>query len=217
MVPETCDIMWNAPDKTSPSRERPPAHSEAPSLTGGPDEAALVERAVRGDTTAFGTLYQLHLDAIYRYVYLRVGNQADAEDLTEQTFLKAWEALPRYKHRGYPFSSWLYRIAHNLVVDHHRRRKPVLSAPQSDRVVRDNAQPTILDQVIRAEEAQTLASAIAQLSEEQQQIVILRFVEGLKHAEVARIMDKSEGACRIMQHRALVALNRLLTGPREEE
>ena len=181
------------------------------------DETALVERAVGGDTDAFGVLYQRHMDAIYRYVYLRVGDTEDAEDLTEQTFLKAWEALPGYKQRGNPFTSWLYRIAHNVVVDHHRRRRPILSTPLAERGDQASRPSTTLDQVIQAEEADTLAAAIAQLPEEQQQIVILRFVEGLRHAEVARIMDKSEGACRVMQHRALAALNRLLAGVREEK
>lgn len=195
MMSDTCDAMSH------------PCH----------DEASLVERAVGGDTDAFGALYQRHMDAIYRYVYLRVGDTKDAEDLTEQTFLNAWEALPGYTHRGNPFTSWLYRIAHNVVVDHHRRRRPILSTPLADRGEQASRPPTTLDQVIQAEEADTLAAAIAQLPEEQQQIVILRFVEGLRHAEVARIMDKSEGACRVMQHRALAALNRLLTGAREEK
>jgi RNA polymerase sigma-70 factor (ECF subfamily) len=181
------------------------------------DESALVERAVAGDADAFGALYSQHLNAIYRYVYFRVGNTRDAEDLTEQTFLKAWEALPDYNQRGNPFTSWLYRIAHNVVVDHHRRQKPIVSTSLvTTRVAQESKQPTALDQVIQAEEADALASAIAQLPDEYQQIIILRFVEGLRHTEVSLIMDKSEGACRVMQHRALAALNQLLTGMREE-
>jgi len=176
------------------------------------DEADLVERAVAGDADAFGELYLFHLDAIYRYVYYRVGDVKDAEDLTEQVFLKAWEALPGYEQRGNPFSSWLYRIAHNIVVDHHRHRKPTVPVPLPAKAGWESKQPTSLEQVIEAEEAAALASAIAQLPEEQQQVIILRFVEGLNHTRVARIMDKSEGACRVIQHRALVALNQLLTG-----
>ncbi len=176
------------------------------------DGDALVERAIAGDADAFGELYLLHLDAIYRYVYYRVGNTNDAEDLTEQVFLKAWEALPGYKQRGNPFTSWLYRIAHNVVVDHHRRRKPTVSMPLSEKVDWESKQPTSLEQVIEAEEAASLAAAVAQLPEEQQQVIILRFVEGLNHSEVARILDKSQDACRVLQHRALVALNQLLNG-----
>ncbi len=172
-------------------------------------EAALVEHAIAGDTDAFGELYLLHLDAIYRYVYFRVGDVHDAEDLTEQVFLKAWEALPGYRHCGNRFSSWLYRIAHNIVIDHCRHRSQ-LSLPLADRGDEGSSQVAALDRVIEAEEAAALVKAVAQLPDDQQQVIILRFVEGLSHNEVAHIMDKSEGACRVMQHRTLAALNELL-------
>jgi len=176
-----------------------------------PQEATLIAQAIAGNADAFGELYLLHLDAIYRYVYYRVGDGAEAEDLTEQVFLKAWEALPGYQQRGYPFSSWLYRIAHNTVADYHRRQKPEVPMPSPEKVEKRDQHRPPLEQVIATEEAATLATAIAQLSEEQQQVIILRFIEGLSHAEVARILAKSEGACRVIQHRALAALNRLLT------
>jgi RNA polymerase sigma-70 factor (ECF subfamily) len=139
-----------------------------------------------------------------------VGNVDDVEDLTEQVFLNAWEALPSYKQRRHPFTSWLYRIAHNVVVDYHRRYKPTVPLPPPESVDWKEEQPTSLEKVIEAEEASRLALAITQLSEEQQQVIILRFIEGLKHAEVARIIGRSEGACRVIQHRALKTLNRLL-------
>ncbi|MGD2146302.1 MAG: sigma-70 family RNA polymerase sigma factor, partial [Anaerolineae bacterium] len=84
------------------------------------NEEKLVRRAVRGDAEAFGDLYVLHLDAIYRYIFYRVRDEKRAEDLTETVFIRAWEAIEGYEHRGYPFSSWLYRIAHNTVVDYYR-------------------------------------------------------------------------------------------------
>lgn len=174
-------------------------------------EAVLVERAAAGVADAFGELYQLYLDAIYRYVYYRTGDTKDAEDLTEQVFLRAWEAFPGYRRRGNPFTSWLYRIAHNLVVDHHRRQKPIVLAPSPEEESWVSEEPTSLEQIIEAEEAAALAAAIVQLPEEQQQVIVLRFIEGRKHAEIARIIGKSEGACRIIQHRALTALNRLLS------
>jgi RNA polymerase sigma-70 factor (ECF subfamily) len=175
-------------------------------------ETTLVEHAVAGDGDAFGELYLLHLDTIYRYVYYRVGDASDAEDLTEQVFLKAWESLSGYKQRGNPFASWLYRIAHNTTVDHYRRQKPTVPMPSPEEVDLPGEQPSSLEQIIKAEEASALATAITQLPEAQQQVIILRFIEGLKHAEVARIIGKSEGACRVIQHRALVALNQLLSG-----
>ncbi|MFQ5923219.1 MAG: sigma-70 family RNA polymerase sigma factor, partial [Anaerolineales bacterium] len=86
------------------------------------DESVLVSRAVAGEAHAFGRLYESHMDAIYRYIYFRVGEPAQAEDMTEEVFVKAWEALPNYRPTEHPFTSWLYRIAHNLVVDHYRRK-----------------------------------------------------------------------------------------------
>ncbi len=176
------------------------------------DEAILVERAIAGDADAFGEIYMRHLDAIYRYVYFRVGDANDAEDLTEHVFLKAWEALPGYNQRGNRFSSWLYRIAHNMIIDHHRRQKPMIPMPLLEKDNWKCPQATALEQMIEVEEAAALAAAVAQLPEEQQQVIILRFVEGLNHTEVARIIEKSEGACRVIQHRALAALNQLLNG-----
>jgi RNA polymerase sigma-70 factor (ECF subfamily) len=179
------------------------------------DEVVLVKRAIHGDAEAFGRLYALHLDAIYRYVYFRVGNGRDAEDLTEQAFLNAWEALPGYEQRGKPFTSWLYRIAHNVVMDHHRRRKPLVSTPLLEKGHWEDERPTALEHMIKAEEVDGLARAISQLSEVQQQVIILRFIEGLSHAKVAAIVGKSEGACRVIQHRALAALNELLTAAQD--
>jgi RNA polymerase sigma-70 factor (ECF subfamily) len=175
------------------------------------DEQALVGRSIAGDADAFGELYRLHLDAIYRYVYFRVGDANDAEDITEQVFLKAWEALPGYKQYGHHFTSWLYRIAHNMVVDHHRRH-PMMPLPATVEGAWECRQADALDQVIDAEESAALSKAIARLPEDQQQLIALRFIEGLDHAEIAQIMNKSQGACRVLQHRALTVLNRLLAG-----
>ncbi len=176
------------------------------------DEAALVRRAINGDADAFGALYLQHLDAIYRYVRFRIGNAHDAEDLTEQIFLKAWEALPRYRQRGLPFASWLYRIAHNKVIDYQRRSSNEVLTDMSVTADMTSPESGVLEQIIQAGEIEALSSAIRQLPPEQQQVIVLRFIEGLDHTQVARIIDKSEGACRVIQHRALAALNRLLTG-----
>ncbi len=172
-------------------------------------ETKLIERAVRGDGEAFGELYQNHLDEIYRYIYYRVGDERDAEDLTELVFLKAWQALPAYRIDGSPFSCWLYRIAHNAVIDYHRCHPPVtlsIDDPCGPEAVEGNP----LKQVIAYEESRSLAQAISNLTEEQQQVIILRFIEGQSHAEIARILDKREGACRMIQNRALIALHHYL-------
>ena len=176
------------------------------------DERSLVDRAVAGDTNAFGELYARNLDAIYRYIYYRTGHQQDAEDLAEHVFIKAWEALPGYRDYGHPFKSWLYRIAHNVVIDHHRRQRTQDESIQTAFAELHEQEPaTALGEVIRSEDMAHLAQAIASLSSEQQQVIILRFVEGLSHAEIAHILGKNEGNCRMIQHRALVVLNGLLT------
>lgn len=173
-------------------------------------EEVLVQRAIAGDRDAFGELYERFLDPIYRYIFYRLGDTHDTEDLTEQVFLKAWQALPSYQDGGSSISCWLYRIAHNLIVDYHRSHRKNMSPSLDEPLEELQSEVNILKQVIEAEEASTLAKAVARLNEEQQQVILLRFVEGLSHAEIARIMNKSEGACRMLQNRALTALHWLL-------
>ena len=176
-----------------------------------PEEKNLVERAKNGDVDAFGVLYKLHLDEIYRYIFFRVSNDRDAEDLTEQVFLNVWEALPEFEYQGKPFTSWVYRIAHNIVIDYYRsnNKKPVpIEELHSDKLITDH--PTTLQKVIENEEYQMLANAISKLTDEQQQVIILRFIEGFSHREVAEVLDKNEGACRMIQFRALKALKESL-------
>lgn len=177
----------------------------------GASEKVLVHRAINGDAEAFGDLYMQHLDDIYRYVFYKVGSEKRAEDLTEQVFLQAWEALEDYEPRGHPFSSWLYRIAHNAVVDYYRTKKeesPLEAIAFS--LADDSLGPE--ERLMKKREVSLLLEAMRQLSEEKQELIILRFVEGLSHARVAQILNKSEGACRVMQHRALASLGEILQG-----
>ncbi len=170
-------------------------------------EAELVARAVRGDAEAFGDLYERYLDAIYRYVAARVGNTAEAEDLTETVFLKVWEALPRYDARGLQFRALVYRVAHNLLVDFyrtHHREEPFESVAGGTH----DGEPE--SGTIAGERAACLSAALAQLDPAQQQVVSLRFIAGMSHAETAQVIGKSGGAVRVLQHRALAALRLLL-------
>jgi len=173
-----------------------------------PTEADLIQKAVGGDASAFGELYQQNLRKIYSYVFYKVGSVSEAEDLTEQTFLKAWEAMGRFSDRGLPFSAWLYRLAHNTVIDYHRTRH---DASSLDDIVDHQDRGLGPDEkaVLRLDIA-ALRQAIQRLTPEQQQVVILRFVQGLNHDEVAAIMGKKAGAVRGLQHRALEALHVLL-------
>jgi RNA polymerase sigma-70 factor (ECF subfamily) len=175
-----------------------------------PDENILVEKAIQGNVDAFGDLYMLYQQPIYRYIYFRLADEQDAEDLTEVVFIKAWEALPGYRQLGYHFKSWLYRIAHNIVVDFHRQTQ---RQKQNQTVLYENLVATtepLLAEIEKNEDLKKLAWAISQLSEDSQQVIVLRFIEGLGHKEIAEIMDKSEGNCRMIQHRALVTLNKLM-------
>ncbi len=172
------------------------------------DEAELVRRAVRRDPAAFGALYEFHLDRIYRYVFYRVGSASEAEDLTEQVFLKAWEAIDRYEPRGTPFAAWLYRLAHNLVIDHYRGKRP--TTPLDEVSESEEVGIDVVEAVEARLDAEEVRAALARLNPDYQQMIVLRFVEGLSHAEVAQIIGKSEGAARVIQHRALQALARAL-------
>ncbi len=174
------------------------------------DQAELVTRAIQGDSEAFGELYLVFLDPIFRYIYLRTGDTNDAEDLAEQVFLKAWQALPGYKQQGFPFSCWLYRIAHNLIVDYHRRRKSTLPWQVSPSEDPDESSPVGSTSLPDQDESISLAAAISNLSDEQQQVIVLRFVEGMGYEELSPILNKSEGACRMIQNRALKALYSLM-------
>lgn len=167
----------------------------------------LLRRAQAGDADAFGEIYRQHMPAIYRFISYRVADRQDAEDLTGKVFLRAWEALPRFEERQVALSAWLYRIARNVVIDYYRtsRRQAPLDEAAAEAIPGDEGP----DAEEMAEVAQVRA-AVGQLPEEQQSVVLLRFVEGLGHAEVAEAMGKSEGACRMLQHRALKALARLL-------
>jgi RNA polymerase sigma-70 factor (ECF subfamily) len=170
---------------------------------------ALIRRARGLDPGALAEIYERYFDPIYRYCYTRTGHQADAEDLTEQVFLKMVDGLPAYRPSGASFSAWLYRIAHNLVVDRYRRagRSTVElhdqlpdAGPHSDPEWR----------FARSEDRQRLLEAIRQLTVEQQQVIALRFIDNLPVEDVAALMNRKPGAIHAMQHRALASLHRLL-------
>lgn len=177
------------------------------------DEATLVQRAVGHNPEAFGRLYDIHVDRVYRHIYYRVSNAHDAEDLTQQVFLKAWQAIDRYKRTASPFVAWLITISHNVVVDFYRTRKDkayleaevLASDPASSP---EQATEASLDQ-------QRLRRAILQIGGDEQQVVILRFTEGFEFSEIASLMKKKEGNVRVILHRALVKLRNILEKERK--
>ncbi len=171
------------------------------------DDENLVRRAVEGDVEAFGDLYEHYLPEIYRYVFYRVGERQEAEDLTETVFLNVWQALPRFRVGEVSFRSWLYRVAHNLLVDHYRTTKPTIDLAQE--MPLQDPSPSPEQQVMDLERQSQIARWLAQLPPDYQQVLTLRFVNGLSHAQAAEVMGRTEGAVRVLQHRALRALRRL--------
>lgn len=172
------------------------------------DEATLVRRAVSHDPEAFGRLYDIHVDRVYRHIYYRVGNEQDAEDLTQQVFLKAWQAIGGYKEKTSPLIAWLMTISHNLVVDFYRTRKDreYLEAE----VLADGPASSPERAAEASFEQQRLRRAILQLGSDEQQVVILRFIEGFAFGEIASVLNKKEGNIRVILHRALVKLRSIL-------
>ena len=173
-------------------------------------ESDLVARAQRGDAAAYGGLYERYPDSIYRYAYYRVSDHDEAEDLTETIFLKAWEALPRFRSNGSTFRAWLYRIAHNAIVDRLRTRKTVVPLEQA-LDVRDTEAVSPEAAAEAEQESARLGAALSELSPRLQEVILNRFVNGLSHAETAKVMGLREGHVRVLQHRALREMRDLLT------
>jgi len=167
----------------------------------------LVQRATGGDFEAFGKLYSIFIERIYRYVFYQVKDKNTAEDITEEIFVKAWKAINSCKGKERTFSSWLYRIAHNHVIDNFRR----LRKHQSIGI--ENVVKTVdieLEMEVKLER-QELLKAISYLPQNQRQVIILKFIEGMDNCEVGQIMGKSQGAIRVLQMRALASLRRELS------
>jgi RNA polymerase sigma-70 factor (ECF subfamily) len=178
-----------------------------------PDEpvvVGLVDRVVAThDADAFGELYDRFVERVYRYLYFRTGSHPEAEDLTEQVFLKAWEAIGRYRWQGRPFLAWLYRLAHNVHIDHVRSTRPTTSLSNDQRPL-DIPSPSAPLELARALDAEMLAGALNELTFEQQQVIVMKFIEGLDNEQIAQTMDRREGAIRALQMRALLSLRRVL-------
>ena len=167
----------------------------------------LVARGQQGDRDALEELYLIHFDRIYSYLHVSVGNRHDAEDLTTQTFLKMLEKIGSFRWRSAPFSAWLFRIAHNLAMDHFRSRRrwqPEEEVPEPPGEEEPSAELVAMQTIGR----ESMLKLIDRLSPEQQQVLTLKFVFNLPNAEVAAILEKTEGAIKSLQHRALVSLQK---------
>ena len=171
------------------------------------DEKELVERAQHHDQEAFAQLYEEHFDKIYRYITLKIGNKMEAEDMTQQVFLKALQSISSFKWKGVPFSAWLFRIAHNQVVDYFRKKKHTAVPLDESLATNDNNPQLIVEQKLDTEQ---LLSATKQLTEAQREVISLRFAGELSIAQVAKTIGKSQGAVKALQHSGVVALRKIL-------
>jgi len=172
------------------------------------DEARLIDRARQGDRESIGALYQKYVQAVYRYVSYRVPEYAAVEDLTAEVFLRMVEGLPKYKLNGVPFEAWLYRIAAARVADYYRTASRHPQQALSEVEPAPLVSPEGMLQI--EEEERALRAALRELSDEHQDILLLRFVERKSHAEVALLLGKSVTAIKSAQHRALTRLAELM-------
>ncbi len=173
------------------------------------NEESLVRRAQQRDHEAFAQIYEEYFDKIYRYIVLRMGNKTEAEDLTQQVFLNALRSISSFKWKGRPFSAWLYRIAHNLVVDYLRKRAKHITSPLDGTEAINGSNPQL--EVERKLDIEQVLLAAQQLTTAQREVISLRFASELPIADVAKIMGKSPGAVKALQHSAIVALRKTLT------
>ncbi len=187
----------------------PNASSATPVQAG--EDTALARRARSGDAQAFAALYERYFERVYRYVYYRVREDVEAEDVTSEVFFRALRAMPRYEPRQ-PFLAWLYRIARNAIIDRARAARPRVSF--EDALAHPDSGEHVVDpdaQLLATDRRARLRAALAHLTAEQQEVVVLRFVEGLSAEEVGKMMGKRAGTVRGLQFRALQSLRKHVT------
>ena len=173
------------------------------------NEESLVRRAQQRDQEAFTQLYEENFDKIYRYIVLKIGNETEAEDMTQQVFLNALKSISSFKWKGIPFSAWLFRIARNQVVDYLRKKAKQATAPLDESLASSDSNPELAaEQKLNIEQ---LVSATKRLTAAQREVISLRFTSELPIAQVAQIMGKSQGAAKALQHSAIVALRKALS------
>ena len=172
------------------------------------DEQSLIRRAQQHDQVALTQIYEENFDRIYRYIVLKIGDRTEAEDMTQQVFLNVLKSISSYKWQGMPFTSWLYRIAHNQIVDHLRKKSRRITVPLDESIPSVGDDPE--NAAVQRLEIEGLAVAAKKLTAAQREVISLRFAAELSVAEVARVMGRSEGAVKALQRRGLLALSKLV-------
>ena len=193
-----------APPRPSPDGPPPPPERD-------PGDAwTIVDRVKAGDADAFGELYDRYVDMVFRYIHFRIGSREQAEDLTSETFVRALRRIGSVTWQGRDFGAWLVTIARNLIADHYKSARYRLEIPTADMIDADRAQDGPENYILDAITSATLIDAVKRLTGEQQECIVLRFLQGFSVAETAQTMGKNEGAIKALQYRAVRALARLL-------
>ena len=169
-------------------------------------ETELIALACEGDANAFGSLYEKYIDQIYSYIFFRTSNGKDAEDICSRVFIRALNHIEKYEDRGYPFSAWLYRIAHNLVVNWYRDSEKVEEISLLDQYLPPTEDGSVEEKIEKMDEKERLLSIIRDLPEDRKELLILKHVEDLTNFEIGKIMDRTEGAIKALYHRTLESL-----------
>ena len=180
------------------------------------DIQRLVAEAQQGNLSAFGSLYEIYFERVYRYMMGRVGSAPEAEDLTQELFLKVMSSLRSYRFQGPPFAAWLFRIAHNLLVDRSRRRRTAGEQVPLEQAAFVPAGGSVEEEALRSLSHAEVVEALGRVTELQRQVIELRFLADLSLAETAAVMDRNENAVKALQHSALRALRRVLA-PRQQD
>ena len=173
------------------------------------DEESLIRRAQQQDQEAFAQLYEEHFNKIYRYVALRIGDKVEAEDVTQQVFINALRSISSFKWKGIPFAAWLFRIAHNQVVDYLRKKTKQATVPLDESLASSDSNPQLMAE--HRLDIEQLLLATKRLTRAQREVIALRFAGELSTAQVAKVMGKSQGAVKALQHSAIVALRKALS------
>jgi RNA polymerase sigma-70 factor, ECF subfamily len=181
------------------------------------DDVQLLKNAKEGEAEAFGELYERYSQVIFRYFYANLSNRFDAEDLTEEVFYRALKALPKYNDKGFPFPAFLFRIAQNALIDHYRRSGHSVKDVSTDEDIQiQDFAPGPAEMAGNNLEHQELRQVLDQLRDDYRNVLVLRFLNELSPEETAQIMERSVGAIRVLQHRALTALRSLLENNRDD-
>ncbi len=176
-------------------------------------EEYLVQQATKRERAAFTVLYERCIDRVYRHVYYRVSNHAEAEDITQEAFVKAWKAIDKYKRTGAPFVTWIITIAGNLVIDHYRREQKVFVTDEIEKISEKDLGNQIPGPEKQAEmnfDNAMIKKAVLKLTGDKQKVILMHFIDGLSYEEIAKALNKNEGAIRVIQYRALSDLRGLI-------